>query len=66
MKWLTDLTRFFISGNIIALAMICYEETTLGFEIRAVGLNPDAARYAGMSAKRNATIAMAISGVWQV
>ncbi|MDU7281876.1 MAG: ABC transporter permease, partial [Leuconostoc citreum] len=38
------------------------KKTTLGFEIRAVGLNSDAAKYAGMSAKRNAVIAMAISG----
>ncbi|BAX71735.1 MULTISPECIES: ABC transporter permease [Leuconostoc] len=69
MKWLTDLTQgsSISAGIFIALAMIVVvwfvmKKTTLGFEIRAVGLNPDAARYAGMSAKRNATIAMAISG----
>lgn len=36
--------------------------TTLGFELRTVGSNSDAARYAGMSVKRNIILAMAISG----
>ncbi|MFN8450205.1 MAG: ABC transporter permease [Anaerolineae bacterium] len=36
--------------------------TTLGFELRTVGANPDAARYAGMSVKRNMILAMALSG----
>ncbi|MBN1122406.1 MAG: ABC transporter permease, partial [Anaerolineae bacterium] len=37
-------------------------KTTLGFEIRTVGTNPDAARYAGMSISRNFILAMALSG----
>ena len=37
-------------------------KTTLGFEIRTVGSNPDAAQYAGMSITRNFVLAMAISG----
>lgn len=50
---------------IVALVAIWFimKRTTLGFEIRAVGLNPDAARYAGMSAKRTAVTAMTISGL---
>ena len=36
--------------------------TTLGFEIRAVGANPDAAQYAGMSVMRNFILVMTISG----
>lgn len=50
---------------LIALLAIWFvmKRTTLGFEIRAVGLNPNAARYAGMSAKRNAITAMTISGL---
>lgn len=50
---------------IVALAAVWFimKRTTLGFEIRAVGLNPDAARYAGMSAKRTAVTAMTISGL---
>jgi len=38
------------------------KRTTLGFEIRAVGLNEDAAQYAGMSTKRTIIAAMLISG----
>jgi len=36
--------------------------STLGFEFRAVGLNPSAARYAGMSISRTLVLVMAISG----
>jgi simple sugar transport system permease protein len=38
------------------------ERTTLGFELRTVGANPDAARYAGMSVKRNIILALTLSG----
>lgn len=37
-------------------------KTTLGFEIRTVGANPDAARYAGMSVAKNFVLAMGLSG----
>ena len=36
--------------------------STLGFEFRAVGLNPSAARYAGMSISRTLILTMAICG----
>jgi ABC-type uncharacterized transport system, permease component len=36
--------------------------STKGFEFRAVGLNPSAARYAGMSISRTIVLAMMISG----
>ena len=36
--------------------------TTFGFELRTVGANPDAARYSGMSVKRNIVLAMVLSG----
>lgn len=36
--------------------------TTLGFELRTVGTNPNAARYAGMSVPRNVIFALAFSG----
>ncbi len=36
--------------------------TTTGFEIRTVGANPEAARYAGMSITKNFVVAMALSG----
>lgn len=38
------------------------QKTTLGFEIRTVGANPDAAKYAGMNVKRIIVISMAVSG----
>ena len=37
-------------------------KTTLGFEIRSVGANPDAAKYAGMNIVRNFVLAMVLSG----
>ncbi|MDP2777917.1 MAG: ABC transporter permease [Anaerolineales bacterium] len=38
-------------------------KTTLGFEIRTVGLNPDAAQYAGINVKRTVILTMALSGM---
>lgn len=54
-------------GFFLALAMAVFVywflfKTTLGFEIRAVGANPDGARYAGMNIVRNFVIAMTLSG----
>jgi general nucleoside transport system permease protein len=55
------------AGFLLALVMVfviwwLLRKTTLGFEIRTVGSNPDAAQYAGMSITRNFVLAMAISG----
>ncbi|MFO7167884.1 MAG: ABC transporter permease [Chloroflexota bacterium] len=54
-------------GFLIALAMAVLiwwllNKTTIGFEIRTVGANPDAAQYAGMSVARNIVLTMVISG----
>ena len=54
-------------GIFLALAMIIVvwllmKRTTIGLELRSVGLNPYASEYAGMSAKRNIVLAMLISG----
>ena len=38
-------------------------KSTLGFEIRTVGLNPDAAKYAGINVKRTIILTMALSGM---
>ncbi len=38
------------------------DRTTPGFELRTVGANPDAARYAGMNVRWNTVLAMALSG----
>lgn len=37
-------------------------QTTVGFEIRTVGINPNAAKYAGMNVKWNLILAMMLSG----
>ncbi len=37
-------------------------KTTLGYEIRAVGINPHAARYGGINVSKDIVIAMSISG----
>ena len=55
------------AGIFIALAaLLVYHlllnRTTLGYEVRAVGFNPEAARYGGISVGRNYFLAMAISG----
>jgi ABC-type uncharacterized transport system permease subunit len=54
-------------GFVLALAVAALVywflfKTTMGMEIRAVGANPDGARYAGMSVVRNFVLAMTISG----
>jgi simple sugar transport system permease protein len=38
--------------------------STTGYEVRAVGLNPEAARYGGMSVGRNYLLVMAICGLF--
>lgn len=38
-------------------------KTTLGFEIKTVGANPDAAKYAGINVKRILIVTMALSGM---
>ncbi len=40
------------------------EKTTFGYELKAVGNNKDAARYAGMKVERNAVLSMMIAGAY--
>jgi general nucleoside transport system permease protein len=49
----------FVSLVVYALIL---NRTTLGYEVRAVGHNPEAARYSGISVARNYVLAMAIAG----
>jgi ABC-type uncharacterized transport system permease subunit len=54
-------------GFVLALLMAALiwwllNKTTLGFEIRTVGLNPDAAQYAGINVKRTIILTMLFSG----
>jgi len=56
-------------GLFIALAALVafwalINRTTLGYEVRAVGFNPDAAAYGGINVKKNLIRAMAISGAF--
>jgi simple sugar transport system permease protein len=56
-------------GLFIALAMlvlfwVLLNRTTLGFEVRAVGFNPEAARAAGISVGRNYVFVMAVCGLF--
>jgi general nucleoside transport system permease protein len=49
----------------LAVAVLVYWfmfKTTMGMEIRAVGANPDGARYAGMNIVKNFILAMTLSG----
>ncbi len=45
------------------LVWLFLSRTTWGFEIRTVGANPNAARYAGMSVAKNTILAMSLSGL---
>jgi ABC-type uncharacterized transport system permease subunit len=53
---------FFIALGVAAFVYWFLFKTTLGFELRTVGANPNAARYAGMNITRNLIIAMCLSG----
>ncbi len=55
---------FFIALACVALFSILINRTTLGYEVRAVGFNPDAAAYGGINVKKNLIRAMAISGAF--
>jgi len=53
---------FILALFIALLIWWLLQKTTLGFEIRTVGANPDAAKYAGINVKRTIIITMALSG----
>jgi len=55
---------FFIAIGMLVVYSLVLRRTTLGFEVRAVGYNPDAARNAGIGVSRNYFLAMAISGAF--
>jgi ABC-type uncharacterized transport system permease subunit len=54
----------FILALLVAfLVWLLIWKTTLGYEIRTVGSNPDAAKYAGINVKRTIVLTMALSGL---
>jgi simple sugar transport system permease protein len=53
----------FIAFLAVPIAWFLLFRTTRGFEIRAVGANPDAARYAGVKPRRLIVLTMSIAGL---
>ena len=67
--WGLKLLQGLSIGIFIAVAMlvvywVIINRTSLGYEVRAVGFNPEAARYSGISVARNYFLAMAIAGAF--
>lgn len=67
------LNRFFSNNRYVTIAIplailiavcvwIVMEKTMLGYELKATGLNKNAAKYAGMKEKRNMILTMVIAG----
>jgi ABC-type uncharacterized transport system permease subunit len=65
-RFFADPLRFnwgFVLALVTAYAVYWFLfKTTLGFEVRSVGANPDAAKYAGMNIIRNFVMVMAMAG----
>ncbi len=55
---------FFIAVALCALVWFILRRTTFGFEVRTVGTNPNAAKYAGMGVNRTIILVMAFSGAF--
>ena len=55
---------FFLALAALVVFYVVLNRTTLGYEVRAVGFNPEAAAYGGISVKKNFFLAMAISGLF--
>jgi simple sugar transport system permease protein len=53
---------FFIAIGALVLYWMILNRTTLGYGVRAVGFNPEASRYGGISVARNYFLAMFIAG----
>jgi len=53
---------FFIAVLFVIIIYIILNKTTFGFELKAVGFNKDASKYAGINEKRSIILSMAIAG----
>jgi general nucleoside transport system permease protein len=53
---------FIIAITAVAVIYIILQKTTFGYELKAVGYNKDAAKYAGINEKRSIIYSMMISG----
>ena len=67
LSWLTVRDNLHLGLVIMVITVLLADwflfRTTPGFELRTVGANPDAARYAGMNVRLNIVLAMALSGM---
>jgi general nucleoside transport system permease protein len=54
----------FIALAAVVVFWLLLNRSTTGYEVRAVGLNPEAARYSGMSVARNYVLVMAVCGLF--
>ena len=54
----------FIAVAALVVYWVILNRTTLGYGVKAVGFNPEAARYGGINVSRNYFLAMAISGTF--
>ena len=55
---------FFVAIGLCALVWFILRRTTFGFEVRTVGTNPNAAKYAGIGVNRTIVAVMVISGAF--
>jgi ABC-type uncharacterized transport system permease subunit len=54
----------FVALGALVVYWIVVHRTTLGYSIRAVGLNAEASRYAGIAVGRSIVVAMAVAGAF--
>jgi simple sugar transport system permease protein len=54
----------FIALFAVVVFWIILNRSTIGYEVRAVGFNPEAARYSGMSVGKNYILVMAVCGLF--
>jgi simple sugar transport system permease protein len=54
----------FVALAALVVFWVVLNRSTTGYEVRAVGLNPEAARYGGMSVARNYILVMAVCGLF--
>lgn len=66
LNWMTVQSLLHIGFALMIITVLVVDwflnRTTYGFELRTVGSNADAARYAGMSVRQNTVLALTISG----
>lgn len=65
---ITNNSRLHYGFIVVIIAVFLFwfiiEKTTFGYELKSVGYNPLASKYAGMKVERNAALSMAIAGAF--